>query len=63
MKKKNDEDWILIRSRVGGYLPFIFLFVGLFYIIESLLNIDDTKIKAKGEIVFVSKDSTELKIN
>ena len=63
MRKQSNIDRNEIwASRRGFSLPFIFFFVGLFYIIESLLNIDDTKIKAKGEIVFLSKDTTELKI-
>jgi hypothetical protein len=64
MKKqdKNVDIDVIRSSRRGFALPFIFFFLGLFYIIESLLNIDDTKIKAKGEVVFVSKDTTELKI-
>ena len=57
----NFDDWAFKREARGGFaLPFIILLVGLFYIIESLLNIDDTKIKAKGEIVSISKDSTML---
>ena len=64
MKKqdKNVDIDVIRSSRRGFALPFIFFFLGLFYIIESLLNIDDTKIKAKGEIISVSKDTTELKI-
>lgn len=61
MKKNNFDDWAFKREARGGFaLPFIIFFVGLFYIIESLLNIGDTKIKAKGEIVSIFKDSTLL---
>ncbi|MBP5667250.1 MAG: hypothetical protein IKO46_05380 [Salinivirgaceae bacterium] len=64
MKKSDFDDWVVKRAERKGFaLPFIIFFVGLFYIIESLLNIDDTIIKAKGEIVSISKDTTELKIN
>ena len=62
MKKKNDEDWILIRSRIGGYyLPFIFLFVGILPIIKSSLVVN-SKIKAQGEIISISADTTKLRI-
>ena len=61
MKKDNFDNWAFKREARGGFaLPFIIFLVGLFYIIESLLNIDDTKIKAKGEIVSIYKDSTLL---
>lgn len=64
MKKRNrNTDKDIIWSSCRGFsLPFIFFFVGLFYIIESLLNVNDNKINAKGEIISVSKDTTELKI-
>lgn len=63
MKKNDFDDWVVKRAaRKGFALPFIIFLVGLFPIVESLLNIDDTKIKAKGEIVSISKDSTLLVI-
>lgn len=63
MKNKSNIDVDVIRSGRRGYaIPFICLFVGLFFIIDSFLNADNFKIKARGEIVSVSKDSTSLNI-
>lgn len=63
MKKKSYIDVDVIRSSRRGYaIPFICLFVGLFFIIDSFLNADNYKIKARGEIVSISKDSTTLNI-
>ncbi|MBR3567206.1 MAG: hypothetical protein IKN94_02930 [Salinivirgaceae bacterium] len=63
MKNKNNIDVDVIRSGRRGYaIPFICLFVGLFFIIDSFLNADNFKIKARGEIMSVSKDSTSLNI-
>ena len=64
MKEQNKNvDSDVIRSCRRGYaIPFICLFVGMFFIIDSFLNADNFKIKAIGEIVSISKDSTTLNI-
>lgn len=63
-KKKNNpfDDYCVRRSSVRGFaLPFILFFVGLFPIIESTFTVN-SKIKAEGEIVLLSKDTTTFHI-
>lgn len=63
MKKKKEDDWTLkLAKRRGFAVPFIILFVGLFNIIKSYQNIGDTKNEANGEIIYISIDTTTLKI-
>ena len=65
MKKRNkkNEDWMVATSRTRGFsIPFLLFFVGLFFIAKSDKNVDDSFFKAKGEIVCISKDSTEMLI-
>lgn len=65
MKKRNkkNEDWMVATSRTRGFaIPFLLFFVGLFFIAKSDKNADDCFFKAKGEIVYISKDSTSLKV-
>ena len=62
MNKKNNEDWALKRSRIGGYcLPFILIIAGLSPIIKSS-HVVNSKIKAQGEIVSISADTTKIRI-
>lgn len=65
MKKRNkkNEDWMVATSRTRGFsIPFLLFFVGLFFIAKSDKNVDDSFFKAKGEIVYISKDSAEMQI-
>lgn len=67
MKKKKKkynpyDDYWSRRSAYGGFaIPFILFFVGVFPIIESTFTVN-SKIKAEGEIVLLSKDTTTFHI-
>ncbi|MBO7144180.1 MAG: hypothetical protein J6W13_05060 [Salinivirgaceae bacterium] len=60
--KKNDDWTLKLAKRRGFAVPFIIFFVGLFNIIKSYQNIGDTKNEAKGEIIYISIDTTTIKI-
>ena len=65
MKKRNKkkEDWMVATSRTRGFAtPFLLFLVGLFFLAKSDKNVDDNTFKAKGEIVYISKDSAEMQI-
>lgn len=56
---KNKSDWMVNTSKARGYaLPFLFFFISLFFLSKSFKSVDDVCLKAKGEIISISKDST-----
>ena len=61
MNKKTD--WMVATSRTRGFaIPFLLFFIGLYFLVKSDKNVDDNTFKAKGEIVYISKDSAEMQI-
>ena len=54
---------MVATSRTRGFaIPFLLFFIGLYFLVKSDKNVDDNAFIAKGEIVYISKDSAEMQI-